>query len=137
MRSAAVLVVLMAACSADDDTLVVDLGVITRSFDVTPSIEHRAVAQSGTDVAVTVLTYGSDCTWPKRTDIEVSGLSAVIRPFDENAVESFCGDAVFTYRRTISVRFDQRGTAMITVFGYEEGDRFGTVIERSSTLEIR
>ena len=29
------------------------------------------------------------------------------------------------------------GTATITVFGYEEDDRFGTVVQRSSTLEIQ
>jgi hypothetical protein len=137
MRSAALLLVVLAACSDPDDSLVVDLGVITTSFELGPSIEHPAVVQSGANVSVTVLTYGDDCTWVKRTDVEVTGLTAVIRPFDESAVESLCGDAIFSYRHTTSIRFEQAGTATITVFGYEEGDRFGTVVQRSSTLEVQ
>lgn len=137
MRSVALLLLLLAACWDADDSLVVDLGVITTSFELGPSIEHPAVAQSGADASVTVLTYGDDCTWGKRTDVEVTGLIAVIRPFDESAVESLCGDAVFSYRHTTSIRFEQAGMATITVLGYEEGDRFGTVVQRSSTFEIQ
>ena len=137
MRAAVPLLVVLAACSNAGDSLVVDLGVITTSFEYGPSIEHPAVARSGTDVAVTALTYGSDCTWFKRTDVEITGLTAVIRPFDESAVESVCGDAVFSYRHTATIQFAQAGMATITVFGYEEDDRFGTVVQRSSTLVIQ
>lgn len=139
MRWATLLFVFVTACAGDEDGFVVDLGVITSSFesDFGPSIEHPAVAQAGADVEVTVYTYGDDCTWAKRTDVEVRGLNAVIRPFDESAVDSFCGDVVLRYPHTASIRFEQPGTATITVFGYAESDRFGTVIQRSSTLEIQ
>jgi hypothetical protein len=138
VRSFAVLLGLLAACS-DDDSLVVDLGVITtrNEAEIGPSIQHPASAQAGTDVSVTAQTYGTDCTGPERTDVKVTGLNAVIRPFDRNFVESVCGDLVWPYRHTTSIRFEEAGTATITVFGYEEGDRFGTVIQRSSTLEIQ
>lgn len=133
----ALVVVVLGACSDADDSLVIDLGVITSSFDLGPAIVHPAVARVGEDVAITVLTYGDDCTWAKRTDVEVDGLGAEIQPFDESAVESLCGDAVFSYPHATVVRFALAGTATITVVGYAEGDRFGTVIQRSSTLEIQ
>lgn len=136
MRSVVLLLALFAACSDSDDSIVVDLGVITTSFIPGPAIEYPSVAQSNTDIAVTALTYGSDCTWLKRTDVKVTGLKAEIRPFDESAVQSTCGDTIFSYRHETTIRFEQPGTATITVFGYGEGDRFGTVIEQSSDLEI-
>jgi hypothetical protein len=66
----------------------------------------------------------------------VTGLKAVVRPFDQSAVDSVCADTLFAYPHTITLRFEQAGTATITVLGYAEDDRFGTVIERSSALEI-
>ena len=86
MRSVPLLLVLVAACSDADDSLVVDLGVITSSFDLGPWIEHPAVVQSSTDFSITALTYGDDCTWVKRTDVKVTGLTVELRPFDETAV---------------------------------------------------
>lgn len=137
MRPAALLLAFLAACSGEEESLVVDLGVITTTFDLGTPIEHPAVAQPNTDIPITVLTYGSDCTWPKRTDVKVTGLKAEIRPYDESAVDSVCGDTIFSYRHTTTVRFEEAGKAEITVFGYGEGDRFGTVIEQSSSLEVQ
>lgn len=136
MRSFILLLAVLGACSDDNESLVVDLGVITTSFDLGTPIEHPAVAQTNTDIAITVLTYGSDCTWLKRTDVKVAGLRVEIRPFDESAVDSFCGDTSFSYRHTTTVRFDETGTANIVVYGYGEGDRFGSVIEQSSSFEV-
>lgn len=130
--------VLLAACTGDGNgSVVVDLGVIVASDGTDPPIEHPATAQSGVDIPVAVMTYGDDCTWVDRTEVAVNGLTAVVKPFDKSDVASVCADTIFSYRHMASIRFAQPGTATITVLGYDKGDRFGTVIERSSTLQIQ
>lgn len=86
MRCVLLLTLLVTAC-AEDDGFVVDLGVITSSFeaDYGPVLRHPATAPAGTDVMVTAVTFGNDCTWARRTDVEVTGMTAVIRPYGENA----------------------------------------------------
>lgn len=140
-RSASVVLISMTVVSAcsekDTSSIVVDLGVIEATDRLEPAIDHPAIAQRQADISVTVMTYGNDCTWMDRTEVEVHGLDVVIRPFDRSDTESPCGDTIFGYPHLASVRFEQAGTATITVLGYGEGDRFGTVIERSSSLEIQ
>lgn len=126
----------LSACS-DDDGVVVDLGVITTPDHAEPRIEHPALFEHGVDVQVTVTTYGDDCTTVDRTDVEVNGLVAIIRPFDKSATRSVCADTLFSYEHVATIRFADAGTATISVLGYDTGDRFGTVIERSTMLEIK
>lgn len=129
-------IALLAACS-DDDSIVTDLGVITTPDPALSPIEHPDTATTNGDVPVTVMTFGDDCTWAKRTDVEITGLTAIIRPFDQSAVDSLCADTLFSYPHTAVIRFDRPGTAMIKVLGYAFGDRFGAVIEHSVTVEIQ
>lgn len=126
----------LSACS-DDDGVVVDLGVIIAPDHAEARIEHSALVEHGVDVQVTVMTYGDDCTTADRTDVEVSGLVAIIRPFDKSATRSVCADTLFSYEHVATIRFEQAGAATISVLGYDTGDRFGTVIERSTMVEIK
>lgn len=132
-----VLAAVLSACSADDDTVVVDLGVIVGPDQMDPVIEHPEVLQRGVDIPVTVTTLGDDCTWADHTDVVITGLTAVIKPFDKSATDSPCADTIFMYKHSATVRFEESGTATITVVGYKMGDRFGSVIERSRSLEIQ
>jgi hypothetical protein len=100
------------------------------------SIEHPALVRAGDDVSILVRTSGcGECTQLERTDVRVTGSEAEIRPFDRFRF-GVCGDCFEEFTHAVTVRFDDPGPAVIRVFGYMAGDRFGTVIERTSSITV-
>jgi len=132
---AIVVAALVCGCAADSD-VVVDLGVIADYTTGEASIEHPARVSVGADVSITVRTSGcGECTQFQRTDVAVNGRDVEIRPYDTRYL-GLCGDCFEYFPHPVTVQFEEAGPAVIRVFGYMAGDRFGTVIERSSTLTV-
>jgi len=143
MRSMRGLVVAVAVSSASgacgtngDSDVVVDLGVIADYNTGEASIEHPTVVRVGDDVTITVNTTGCyDCTQLERTDVSVNGLETSIWPYDRTRL-GLCGDCLTDFPHAVTVQFEEPGTAVIRVFGYMAGDRFGMMIERTSSLTV-
>jgi hypothetical protein len=137
MRSLIVAAAVSSACGGGGDSdVVVDLGVIADYQTGEASIEHPMVVRVGADVSITVNTTGCDeCTQPVRTEVSVNGLETSIWPYDRTYL-GLCGDCLSNFPHAVTVEFEQPGTAVIRVFGYRAGDRFGTMIERTSSLTV-
>ena len=77
---------------------------------------------------VTVTTTGPDGCWRKAsTEVEIDGLSAVIRPYDVDEAEATpgiaCTQAIVHLEHEAELRFDSTGTAGIEVRGRDGSDR--------------
>ncbi len=135
--SAAALLLLLGCASATDAGAGRTLGVIAGYNDDDPRITLQA---QGRAVTLTVVTYGASCDTAAGTDIELSGQSAVVSPYD---IRGRCSDKVLRlFQHTSTFAFAQAGTARVVVRGIEEDPFSGKpftgdtiAVERTIALE--
>lgn len=120
MRSLALLplALLLGCASASDAGAYRTLGIIAGFHDDDPRITVQA---AGRTVTATVVTYGGCCDQAAETDVEVSGLSAVVTPYDRRGRCTQKCARMFEHRSTFS--FAQAGTARVAVRGIDVSSR--------------
>jgi hypothetical protein len=112
------------------------LGVIAGYNDDDPRIE---LVVQGRTVNLTVMTYGNSCFSAADTDVRVSGLNAVVTPYDQDPE---CSDrALKQIEHVVAVQFTEPGTARILVRGINASTRTSSnmagdtvTIERSVSI---
>lgn len=96
------------------------VGVIDIGGEISPSpIQVPDVVQKGVPFTATVVTYGSGtCTRGDGAEVQVTNLTAEITPYDlEARGEVICTDDLVPYPRTVTLRFDTVGEAVVRVLG--------------------
>lgn len=113
-------------------------GTIVSHGDTSTVTLSTEFVASGRPVTVTVQTFGGGCVpEPIRTDVEVDGQTATIRPIDRSfeASSEVCTLEIRYLEHTTSVTFDEPGRATLRVVGWEKGSGREpptlTTIERS------
>lgn len=96
-------------------------------------------AESGKPFAVTVVTYGGGCTKKGEATVMVEALRAEVKPYDydTSAPQLDCDDMLRVYEHTVTVSFDEAGTAEIVFLGQREDSSGVTQINVTRTLEVR
>jgi len=102
-----------------------------------------ALAVNGRDVTVTVSTYGGGCHSKGVTDVQRTGMQALLTPWDHTAPPGTpCTMQLVEMRHTATVSFPQAGTATIRVRGIDAGTRHvgnmagdTIIVERTVTLQ--
>jgi hypothetical protein len=88
--------------------------------DMPPPAQAPDAVRVGEHFTVTVVSYGSSsCTRPDGAEVRVNGLTAVITPYDEQAIGKgrVCTDDLRPYPRDVSLSFEEAGQALIRVIG--------------------
>jgi len=100
-------------------------------------VEAPATATRGVAFEVAITTYGGGCVGQGDTDVEVSGLTATVEPYqlvvaDEDVV---CTQELRTYRNAAQVRFDQAGTGRIRFRGISRTAGGTITVERTVVVQ--
>ncbi len=83
-----------------------------------PPIELPDTVEQGVPFASTVVTFGSgNCVRADGADVDVSGLTAHITPYDLVAITGVCTDDLAPYPREVTLQFDEVGEATVWVHG--------------------
>jgi hypothetical protein len=94
------------------------VGAIEIGGNQPPPIERPDTVEQGVPFATTVVTFGSSiCVRADGAEVEVSGLTAHITPYDLVAVTGFCTDDLAPYPREVTLQLDQAGEATVQVLG--------------------
>jgi hypothetical protein len=81
-------------------------------------IEHADTFALGTGGSVAVRTYGGGCIRQGVSEVAVSGLTAVIEPFDSvHIAAQACTRELRLFRHVVAVRFTERGSAILRIVG--------------------
>lgn len=79
-----------------------------------------AVVPSGRTVTVSVTTYGGGCDSKGETEVAVTGLTAVVTPYDYwKSATGACPDILRTFAHSTTIEFVESGTAEIIVRGLD------------------
>jgi hypothetical protein len=115
-------VLLLAACSGT--SRVINLGILEMdSTSLNVQVELPEAVGRGQDFRVKVTTYAATCREKARTDVAIQDMRAVITPYDYEVTYPdgiICLPVVVSFEHTATLRFDQVGTATITVRGYSD-----------------
>lgn len=123
VRSAAVSLglVFIAACSSPfGPSWKRVIGTIEVGGQHSPSPIHLpSEIRSGVSFSATVVTYGSStCTRADGADVQVTGLTAEITPYDlRRTGKAVCTDDLAPHPREVRLRFNTPGEALIRVRG--------------------
>ncbi|MDQ3555469.1 MAG: hypothetical protein M3409_01650 [Gemmatimonadota bacterium] len=96
------------------------VGVIDTGSAFSPApIRLPDEVRKGVPFTATVVTYGSgSCTRADGADVKTAGLTADITPYDrERTGNVICTGDLRPYSRTVTLRFDAAGEALIRVRG--------------------
>lgn len=81
-------------------------------------IQLPEIVQSGVPFTASVITLGSSsCTRADGADVEIAGLVAEITPYDLTARNAVCTSDLARHPRSVTLRFDSPGEAVIRVHG--------------------
>jgi hypothetical protein len=136
VRSAALLLLLLIAGCRDP-------GVGPDQALVRGAIEHYGnpiiitaafTATAGVPYSVKVLTYGGGCVSKGETELQVTGQTALIEPYDLERRGSACTDELRVHEHIAAVRFEQRGEAIVIVRGRSEPS--GQTIDHRFTVFV-
>jgi hypothetical protein len=93
----------------------------------------------GEEFVVEVTTWGSDCVGKGDMEVQVTGLSIVLTPYDWEVIRlppnTGCRVAVIFHEHTASLRFDQPGEGRVVVRGRRKPS--GEVITVERRIEVR
>lgn len=92
------------------------------------TLQIPASVQRGVAFNATVTTIGSSsCTREDGAEVNVTGLLAEIVPYDRKATGAVaCTTDMASFPRTVRLRFDQAGDAVVRVNGHSIGIRAST-----------
>jgi len=107
---------LLSACDILGPDSYVALGVLVVHDDTLGSVNAPDTVSAGEGFDVIVGTLGGACDKVERTELEVQGVIALIRPYDRKSLGS-CIDRGEIIGHTASVRFDAPGLGAIRVTG--------------------
>ncbi len=95
--------------------------------------------EAGEPFAVTVVTYGGGCTEKGEATVMVEALRAEVSPYDydTSAPQLDCDDMLRVYEHTVTVIFEETGTAEIVFLGQKEDSSGVTQTTVTRTLEVR
>jgi hypothetical protein len=94
------------------------VGVIEIGGDQPPPIELPDTVEQGVPFATSVVTFGSStCVRADGAEVNTSGLTAHIIPYDLVAVTGVCTDDLAPYPREVTLQFDEAGEATVRVLG--------------------
>jgi hypothetical protein len=103
-------------------------------FGDTAAIEVPESTRVGEPTTVRITSFGGGCIRPDTTEAEVSGLSAVVRPYrvepSELPPKSGCPLVLRFDRHTAQLRFSQPGRARVRILGLARPGDHPFVIER-------
>ncbi|MEM7734213.1 MAG: hypothetical protein AAF267_00320 [Deinococcota bacterium] len=113
---------LLSACSGT--SRVINLGILEMYSDFyNVQIDLPEAVARGQDFEVKVTTYAHTCRERARTDVTIQDMTAVITPYDYEVTYpdgTICNPVISSFEHTATLRFDQVGTATITVRGYSD-----------------
>ncbi len=93
----------------------------------------------GESFDVTVSSFGGGCTSFGETRLSVSGLTAEVRPYDSEVTHApknyFCSDVLLTFSHTATVQFNQRGRALIWIYGRSQPG--GEIVAFAREVDVR
>jgi hypothetical protein len=119
--SSALLVVAFLGCASpvgSEPTWERQVGAIEIGGDQAPPIELPETVERGVPFASTVVTFGSSvCVRADGAEVDMSGLTAHITPYDLVAVTGVCTDDLAPYAREVTLQFDEVGEATVRVLG--------------------
>lgn len=102
-------------------------------------IEIPSSVQRGEGFTVKVRTYGGGCIGKGDTAVQVERRSAVVTPYDWEVVKLppnwACTMELRVYEHTATLRFEEAGTAEVTIRGRRKPS--GEVLQIRKTLEVR
>jgi hypothetical protein len=105
-------------------------------FADTVVVEVPAAATRGVGFDVAVTSYGNGCFEQADTEVEVSGLTATVDPYQLVAVGDVnCLDQGRTFRHVAQVRFDQAGTAIVRFRGLSQSTGDTVTVERTVVVQ--
>lgn len=86
--------------------------------------------------SVAVTTYGNGCTEKGETKVEVDALRAEVRPYDYDTtpIAGDCTDNLKMHEHTVTLRFEEAGTADVIFFGYKKN--VNGIAQRSVTRTL-
>jgi hypothetical protein len=76
-----------------------------------------AEGEAGRPFEVTVRTYGDGCTEKGRTEVEVAGGRAIVRPYDYHRQRVDCPSILGLFDHTAMVQFEVPGTFEVVIEG--------------------
>jgi hypothetical protein len=98
-------------------------------------VELPGEATAGQAFMVMVRTYGADgCVSQGEVKTTVDGLRATVTPYDFRSRRSVCPDILGLFDHVATLRFDEPGTAEITVRGRQMPGGTEITIERTVTI---
>ena len=93
------------------------LGTIAGFNNNDPNI---TILRDGRTVTVSVTSYGGGCESKGETELAVSGLSAVVTPYDYTySATGACTQQLKSFVHSTSIEFAEPGTAQITIRGLD------------------
>jgi len=100
-------------------------------------VEVPATATAGTSFTVAINSYGGSCIGQGPTQVEVSGLTATVEPYQFELVDgnATCTQEIRTYRNVVQLRFDQTGTGRILFRGRSQSAG-GEIITVERTVTV-
>ena len=102
-------------------------------------VDAPATASVSIPFDITVRTYGGSCIDQGDTEVSVTGLRADIRPYDHFVTHLppryACPDILHVYTHRATVRFDQSGTATVTVHGRVRPGDAAIAVQRTVRVE--
>lgn len=113
------------------------VGTISHYADPVRIEVPESVAR-GESFVVKVTTYGGGCIAKGDTDVQTEGLDVRVTPYDWETVRmppnTVCTMELRLYQHTATLRFDQPGTARITIRGREKPSGQVLTVERKVTV---
>jgi hypothetical protein len=137
-RIGASIIAVTALCSCDG--LFDDSGersqVGTISFFGEPVvIEVPDTVAQGQPFSVGVRTYGNGCVSVGRTEVMVTGLQAVVTPYDTHGGGEICPDILRRFDHETTITLDQAGTGAVRFRGLREPE--DTITTEVRTVHVR
>jgi hypothetical protein len=96
------------------------------------------VAAVGLTTVITVRTFGGGCTRQGPTEVEVTGLTAIVQPMDSSIVpfpDLACTEELLVFEHRVELRFAEAGVATVRVLGRREPG--GGPVEFERTLVVQ
>ena len=102
-------------------------------------VDAPVIASVSIPFDITVRTYGGGCIDQGDTEVSVTGLHADIRPYDHFVTylppRYACPDILHLSTHRATVRFEQPGTATVTVHGRVRPGDAAVAVQRSLRVE--
>jgi hypothetical protein len=131
---------LLAACAAaePEESALLRQGergpAVLAFYGDTASVEMPESTRVGEPTTVRVTSFGGGCIRPDSTESEVSGLTAVVRPYRLEPTQlppnTFCPANLRFDQNVVQVRFSQAGRARVRILGLARPGDQPFVIER-------